>query len=95
VKTQNLNIKMLGKNLNNKESWFPYIIELSESESNLEDCNLFLEDYDAYMQQNDWFKIWDAPKDGNLQWNEKNLWELHIVLMFFFSNFKCVEFYFK
>jgi hypothetical protein len=38
----------LGKKCNNQESQFPSIVELSKSESNLENCNLFLEDYDEY-----------------------------------------------
>jgi hypothetical protein len=39
---------MLGKRHNNKESQFPYIVQLSKNESDLEDYNLFLEDYDEY-----------------------------------------------
>jgi hypothetical protein len=39
---------MLGKRRNSKESWFPYIVKLSKNKSNLEDCNLFPEDYDEY-----------------------------------------------
>ncbi len=48
MKTQKLSLRMLGKRHNNKESQFPYIVQLSKSESDLEDCNLFLEDYDEY-----------------------------------------------
>jgi hypothetical protein len=38
----------LGKKYNNQESQFPSIVEPSKSESNMEICNLFLEDYDEY-----------------------------------------------
>ncbi len=45
MKTQKLNIRTLK---NNKEFQFPSIIELSKSESDLEDCNMFFDDYDEH-----------------------------------------------
>ncbi len=48
MKTQKLNLRTLGKKHNNKKSQFPYIVKLSQNENNLEDCNVFLEDYDEY-----------------------------------------------
>jgi hypothetical protein len=44
VKTQKLNIRMLGKRCNSKMSQFPSIVQLFESKSDLEDYNMFLED---------------------------------------------------
>jgi hypothetical protein len=46
VKTQKLSIRAMGKKCNNIESQFPSIIVLSKSKSDMEKCNLFLEDYD-------------------------------------------------
>ncbi len=48
VKTQKLSLRTLGKRHNNKESQFPYIVQLSKRESDMEDCNMFLEDYNEY-----------------------------------------------
>jgi hypothetical protein len=39
---------MMGKKCNSTKSQFPSIVELFESESNVEECNLFLEDYNEY-----------------------------------------------
>ncbi len=38
----------MGKKCNNTNSQFPSIVELFESESNVEECNLFHEDYNEY-----------------------------------------------
>jgi hypothetical protein len=39
---------MACKKWDNVDSQFPSIINMFESESNLEECNMFLEDYDEY-----------------------------------------------
>jgi hypothetical protein len=48
VKTHKLNIKTFGKRRNSKESQFPSIIKLLKSNIDLEDCNLFLKDYNEH-----------------------------------------------
>jgi hypothetical protein len=48
MKTQKLNIRTLEKRNNNKKSKFPSRFELFESENNMVDCNMFLEDYNEY-----------------------------------------------
>jgi hypothetical protein len=52
VKIQKLSIRTLGKKCNNKKSQFPFVVELFEIKSDLEDCNLFLEDYNEYNATN-------------------------------------------
>jgi hypothetical protein len=48
VKTQKLKISMKGKKCKSKESQFPPIAKLYNDKNKLEDCNLFLEDYNEY-----------------------------------------------
>jgi hypothetical protein len=48
VKTTNINIITLENRCNNKKSKFPWMFELSKSESNMVDYNLFFKDYDEY-----------------------------------------------
>jgi hypothetical protein len=47
AKTQKLSIRKLEKICNNKTK-FPSMFKMSESKSDLVDCNMFLEDYDEY-----------------------------------------------
>jgi hypothetical protein len=48
AKTQKLSIRKLEKICNNKKTKFPSMFKMSESKSDLVDCNMFLEDYDEY-----------------------------------------------
>jgi len=48
VETQKLRISMKGKKCKSKESQFSSIVKLSDDKSNVEECNMFLEDYDEY-----------------------------------------------
>ncbi len=48
MKTQKLKISMKGKKCKSKESQFPPIAKLYNDKNKLEDCNLFLEDYNEY-----------------------------------------------
>jgi len=58
VKTQKLSIRTLEKRSYRKEFQFPSIIKLFENESDLEDYNMFLEDYDEYNVANALIKGW-------------------------------------
>ncbi len=48
VEIWKLNIRMMGKKCNSTKSQFPSIVELFESKSNVEECNLFPKDYNEY-----------------------------------------------
>jgi hypothetical protein len=69
----------MGKKCNSTKSQFPSIVELFESESNVEECNLFPKITMNIMQQRDWFKIWDQLKEGKLQFDKKMLKESYIL----------------
>jgi len=43
---------MTGKKWDSIDSQFPSIVDMSKSESDLEECNLFPKDYDEYNATN-------------------------------------------
>jgi hypothetical protein len=48
VKIKKAKYKNIGEVMQHKASQLPSIVELSKSENNLKNCNLFLEDYNEY-----------------------------------------------
>lgn len=95
MKTQKLNIRTLRKRNNNKESQFPSIIELSKSESDLEDCNMFFDDYDEHNATKRLISDMRCIEGWKFIMKQKEVMRVIDCSKKKNLNFKCVELFFK
>ncbi len=95
MKTQKLNIRTLRKRNNNKESQFPSIIELSKSESDLEDCNMFFDDYDEHNATKRLISDMRCIEGWKFIMKQKEVMRVIDCSKKKKINFKCVELFFK
>lgn len=95
MKTQKLNIRTLRKRNNNKESQFPSIIELSKSESDLEDCNMFFDDYDEHNATKRLISNMRCIEGWKFIMKQKEVMRVIDCSQKKNLNFKCVELFFK
>ncbi len=83
IKTKKLRISTKGKKCKNT-SQFPSIVEIFDDKGDMEECNLFYEDYDEYNTTKRLIKEWRSTKGKKIKVKHEDARrKLQIVPMYF------------